>query len=134
MNTKELEFAYKIRLALNENLDKLPPSTVERLAAARKLALTRKNQEHRFALHVAAPGYASAFSWLFAEPQSWVRKMAMAAPLIVLVLGLNSLYHAEQQRRIAETAELDAMVLSDELPLTAYLDHGFNAYLAKRTE
>jgi hypothetical protein len=26
-------------------------------------------------------------------------------------------------------AELDAAVLSDELPLTAYLDHGFNAYL-----
>jgi hypothetical protein len=26
-------------------------------------------------------------------------------------------------------AELDAAVLADELPLTAYLDHGFNAYL-----
>ena len=35
----------------------------------------------------------------------------------------------------ADPAERDAAVLSDELPLTAYLDDGFNAYLAsqKRT-
>ena len=31
-------------------------------------------------------------------------------------------------------AELDAGVLSDELPLTAYLDQGFNAYLAQREQ
>jgi hypothetical protein len=31
-------------------------------------------------------------------------------------------------------AELDAAVLSDELPLTAYLDTGFNAYLEKRAQ
>lgn len=134
MNAKELDFAYRIRHALNENLDNLPPSTVERLAIARKLALSRKRQEHLSILHVAERGYASPFSRFFAEPLSWVGKMGLAVPLIALVLGLNSLYHAEQQRRIAETAELDAMVLSDELPLTAYLDHGFNAYLAKRTE
>jgi hypothetical protein len=41
-------------------------------------------------------------------------------------------YQVEQERRIAEIAELDAAVLSDELPLTAYLDHGFNAYLAQQ--
>jgi hypothetical protein len=31
-------------------------------------------------------------------------------------------------------AELDAAVLSDELPLSAYLDHGFNAYLENREQ
>jgi len=45
---------------------------------------------------------------------------------------LVGIYQYEQQRRIAETAEIDAAVLSDELPLSAYTDHGFNAYLAKR--
>ena len=37
----------------------------------------------------------------------------------------------EQQERIADLAEIDAAVLSDELPLDAYLDHGFNAYLSQ---
>jgi hypothetical protein len=32
---------------------------------------------------------------------------------------------------VADLAELDAAVLSDELPLSAYLDHGFNAYLTQ---
>ena len=44
------------------------------------------------------------------------------------------IYQAEQQQRISELAELDAAVLSDELPLSAYLDHGFNAYLTKREQ
>ena len=43
-------------------------------------------------------------------------------------------YQYEQKQRIAELAELDAALLSDELPLSAYLDHGFNAYLANRSE
>jgi hypothetical protein len=55
--------------------------------------------------------------------------MGVALPLLVLVAGLIGIYQYEQQEHIAEIAELDAAVLSDELPLSAYLDHGFNAYL-----
>jgi hypothetical protein len=56
----------------------------------------------------------------------------VAVPLMVLVAGLAGIYQYEEQQRIAEIAELDAAVLSDELPLTAYLDTGFNAYVAQR--
>ena len=37
MNTDDLNFAYKVRHALNEQLDDLPASTTDRLAQARKL-------------------------------------------------------------------------------------------------
>ena len=37
MNSDDIDLAYKIRHALNENLDNLPASTTERLAAARRL-------------------------------------------------------------------------------------------------
>jgi hypothetical protein len=40
----------------------------------------------------------------------------------------------EKQLRINETADIDAAMLTDELPLSAYADHGFNAYLATREE
>jgi uncharacterized protein DUF3619 len=34
----------------------------------------------------------------------------------------------------ADLAELDAQVLSDELPVTAYLDQGFEVWLDHSTE
>jgi hypothetical protein len=58
----------------------------------------------------------------------------VAVPLLAAVFGLAGLYQYEQQQRIAELAELDAAVLSDELPLTAYTDHGFNAYVSSQPQ
>jgi hypothetical protein len=57
MNTEELNFAYKVRHALNETLDDLPPATTDRLAQARQMALARKKADgaaRRTALSCAA--------------------------------------------------------------------------------
>lgn len=134
MNSNQLNFAYKVRHALNENLDNLPASTTDRLASARRIALSRQKKESP--LHALAPQrlIAGPAGVMFGERLSWLARMGVAVPLIVLVLGLTGIYRYEQQRRINDTADIDAEVLSDELPLTAYLDHGFNAYLAKRGE
>lgn len=129
MNTDDLNFAYKVRHALNERLDDLPASTTDRLAQARKAALARKKAHVEVRVtrtELAAAGGAGGF---FAQNFSWINRMGVALPMLVLVGGLVGIYHYEQQQRIAELAELDAAVLSDELPLSAYLDHGFNAYL-----
>lgn len=129
MNTDDLNFAYKVRHALNENLDNLPPSTTQRLAGARRLALARK-KAHVPVVVARLAGNAGSFF----QPLSWLGKMGVAVPLLALAAGLVGIYQAEQQQRISELAELDAAVLSDELPLSAYLDHGFNAYLTKREQ
>lgn len=133
MNSDDLNFAYKVRHALNEHADHLPPSTCERLASARKSALARKKADmpSMIAERRLAGNLGSFFSF------SMFGRMAVAVPLIALVTGLAGIYQYEEQKRIAELAELDAAVLSDELPLTAYLDTGFNAYLEqqkKRTQ
>jgi len=52
-------------------------------------------------------------------------------PLAALVAGLFAIAYFEDQQRTAELADIDAAMLSDDLPLTAYLDHGFNAYLTR---
>jgi hypothetical protein len=134
MNTKQLNFVYKVRHALNENLDKLTPSTAEKLASARKIALSRKKKESRLRVFVPQRLLAGQINNLFSEPLSLLARMGSVVPLIILVAGLIGIYQYEQQRRISDTAEIDAEVLSDELPLSAYLDHGFNAYLAKRDD
>ncbi|KFI06680.1 DUF3619 family protein [Massilia sp. BSC265] len=126
MNTDDINLAYKIRHALNENLDALPASTTDRLAAARALALSRKKPE---APRQSQPAKRPLFDVkaLFTGPA--LARMAVAAPMLALVIGMGGVYQYEQQQRLAAMAEIDAAVLADELPLTAYLDHGFNAYM-----
>ncbi|MFL6673493.1 MAG: DUF3619 family protein [Massilia sp.] len=128
MNTDDINLAYKVRHALNENLDKLPASTTQRLAAARAQALSRKKADAPARQLERRPVFN--FGALFSP--SGLGRIGVVVPLLALVAGLAGVYQYEQQQRIAELAELDAAVLSDELPLTAYLDHGFNAYLASQ--
>lgn len=133
MNTQNINFAYKVRHALTENLDHLPPSTTERLASARKLALSRKKAQPNARILQRWPYNARAlFSSLFSF--AWLGRLSVAVPLVALVVALGGVVRYEEQQRIADIAELDAAVLSDELPLTAYLDHGFNAYLAQSAQ
>ncbi|MEC5159351.1 hypothetical protein ACFDR9_000767 [Janthinobacterium sp. CG_23.3] len=132
MNTEDLNFAYKVRHALNEKLDNLPPSTSERLAAARAQAMARKKAHAPAPLaHSVAAGTIGRF---FSQPFALLGRMSLVLPLLAMGAGVVGIYQYEQDQQIAELAELDAEVLSDELPLSAYLDHGFNAYLTTKRE
>jgi hypothetical protein len=134
--TKELEFALQLRRALDENAARIPPATTDRLAAARRAALARKKPEA-----VQAPVFAPVFvgaGTLAHMPQPEpsrrlprLRKLALAWPVLALVIGLAGIAWWEDHQRTAELADIDAAMLSDDLPLNAYLDHGFNAYLTR---
>ena len=131
MNTDDINLAYKIRHALNENLDTLPASTTERLAAARARALSRKKAD------APASRQQQQRPWFDVRAvfsTQWVTRAAVAAPLLAMVFGLAGVYQVQREQRTAELADLDAAVLSDDLPLTAYTDHGFNAYLAQQQQ
>jgi hypothetical protein len=130
MNTDDVNFAYKVRHALDEQLDQLPPSTTGRLACARQIALARKKAHAPVLVaQEALAGNAGRIGASFFQPFSWRSRFGVALPLLVFAAALVAIYQVEQQQHISELAELDVAVLSDELPLSAYLDHGFNAYL-----
>ena len=134
MTARDINFAYKVRHALNENVEALPAATVDRLSAARKIALSRKKKDapiRVLATQGVLAGHAGAF---FEQPLSWIGRLGVAAPLLLGAAIFVGMYQSAQQQRISELADIDAAVLSDELPLSAYVDHGFNAYLAKRAE
>lgn len=126
MNTDDLNFAYKVRHALNEKLEAMPASATDRLAAARQAALARKKKEAPVGLLQRV--FAGAHD---GRGMVWAGRMSVAVPLLATAIGLASLYQYEQKQHIAELAEIDAAVLSDELPLTAYLDQGFDAYVSQ---
>ncbi len=129
-HSEELEFAYKVRRALDQRSAALPPAAAARLAAARRQALSQRKQEAPAALPLAAA--AGAALRQLPPHGSWLQRLGVAAPLLAGLLLFVGLYQYEQQSHINELADLDAAVLADDLPLSAYADHGFNAFLAKR--
>lgn len=135
MNSKEINFAFKVRHALNENLDNLPAPTADRLAAARKAAMARKKKDaptRVLARQGVLAGHAGSF---FGDHRlSWLTRIGVAAPILAGMVLLFGLYQYEQQHRIAAAADIDAAMLSDELPPSAYLDRGFSAYLAQQQD
>ncbi len=138
LEIKELEFVQGMRRALDESAASLPSATTARLTAARKAALARKKAEPVLvrvpslaAAGVGAAGMAALPGGLPPRRRSAFARFALAWPLAALVAGLFAIAYFEDQQRTAELADIDAAMLSDDLPLTAYLDHGFNAYLTR---
>lgn len=138
MNAKDLTLAYKVRHALDQGAENLPENAAERLASARKIALSRKKQESEqiaFAPRAAGAGHDHArHTFHFDNLTIWAGRMGVLIPLVVMIFGLMGLYRYEQREQIIETANIDAEVLTDDLPLSAYLDHGFNAFLSNANE
>ncbi|HTI18446.1 MAG TPA: DUF3619 family protein [Trinickia sp.] len=133
----ELEFARNVCRALDENAAKLPAPALDKLAAARRIALARKKPET-----VAAPAFVPLFAPAGAVragygPDSGERRVSPLRralrvwPILALVVGVAAVAYWENAERAAELADIDAAMLNDDLPLNAYLDHGFNAYLSR---
>ncbi|WP_321879040.1 DUF3619 family protein [Paraburkholderia bannensis] len=137
LENKELEFVQGMRRALDESAASLPSATTARLTAARKAALARKKAEPvlvrvpSLAAAGVGAGVAALPGGLPPRRRSALARFALAWPLAALVAGLFAIAYFEDQQRTAELADIDAAMLSDDLPLTAYLDHGFNAYLTR---
>ena len=96
-----------------------------RLAAARLAALERQHPE-------PAPAWKCADNVL-GRLEGWGGlSLRVLVPLALLLAGAVAIYAWQQNQRLAELEEIDAQLLSDELPIDAYLDRGFQSWLKKR--
>jgi hypothetical protein len=57
------------------------------------------------------------------------QRIASALPLIVLLAGLVTIHVVQNDRRAREVADVDAALLTDDLPPAAYADPGFVQFL-----
>ena len=53
-------------------------------------------------------------------------------PAVVLCVAFAATYVWQQRQGAAEVEELDAQLLTSDLPIDAYLDQGFAAWLKRR--
>jgi Protein of unknown function (DUF3619) len=126
----EIKFANKIRQALNEGVraDGMNSRVVERLRAAREQALARRKVEREPALAWArstAVGVIGGFGGFGGF------SLRALLPTALLVAGLIAIYSWQYDQRAADIEELDAQLLTDDLPIDAYLDRGFETWLKK---
>ena len=117
---KEREIAYRIRHYLNLGTDGIDRKTVDRLFKARQNALARQKVAVA-RLNLAGIGNIAAD---FLLPQA--RTLIALLGLTLSVVGVTYWNYYQQA---AENEEIDSALLADELPINAYLDRGFHAWL-----
>ncbi len=117
----ELHFIFKVRQHLNRGLYELRPETTDRLAAARQMALAHQKQTAAQSVLATAGSY---FQIQFEGPRikQFIAALALAACAITA-----SFWVADQ--RVKELSEIDSALLSDELPVSAFIDKGFSEWL-----
>jgi len=123
----EQQFANKIRQVLNQGT-RLETRILERLRQGRERALEMRKPEREPALgwaRVSTDGVIGRFGGLGGF------SFRLLLPMTLLVFGLVAIYSWQQDQRAADVEELDAQLLTDDLPMDAYLDRGFEAWLKK---
>lgn len=117
---EDTEFGYKARQILNQGVDSLDRKVVGRLHEARQVALNSQRMPVA-GLRLAGIGHAVEFAFL---PNARNLLAAMA-----LILGATGTYYWNAFEQAQEYEEIDSALLADELPPSAYLDRGFQAWL-----
>jgi len=122
-------FGRQVAARLAAGTAEIPYNVTERLRAARVQAVARRKQAQlRGASSVVASGGTAAMTF-GDDGQSLWNRIASALPLIALAAGLILIHAIENDRRASEVAEVDAALLTDDLPPSAYADPGFVQFL-----
>jgi len=121
----EQEFALRIKQELDIGSHGLPASVEVRLQAARRHALDRMPAK----IGVLSP--AGVGRLVDARAREWLAPIVTSVALLLMVV-VGSQLTASQ--RAVENEEIDSALLSDDLPIDAYLDRGFVTWLKRDSQ
>lgn len=126
---------FKLAARLSDGTDSLPHDLSERLRAARVQAVSQRKRVRVMQTAPALVGSGKSAALLLGEdgPGIWGR-MAALIPLVALVAGLFVIDTIQNENRAQEVAEVDAALLTDDLPPSAYTDPGFMQFLKSSRE
>jgi hypothetical protein len=121
----EARVALRLAACLDGSVAALPHDIEERLRVARERALAR-TRALRFAPS-ALVVHRGESAVLGASP--WWLKLASLVPIVLLTIGLLLIAQLNELQQIEAAAEIDAVLLADDLPPAAYADPGFGEFL-----
>jgi hypothetical protein len=132
--TSQDHFGMRLATRLSDSTDALPQHVVERLRASRVQALDRFKQSKAVTTSsIQISGGAATLSFGNESGGVW-RRIASVLPLLALVAGLVAVNMLDRDTRVRELAEIDAAILTDDLPPAAYTDPGFVQFLSAKRE
>ena len=126
----ELQLARRIRQILDADAGRIEKRRLERLRAARERALLVQKQ--------AAP--AGGVAWLGSAAAQYLDSDSVSRlwlPIGALIVGLALIFQIQSMQpslSAAEAEEIDTALLTSELPINAYLDRGFDAWLKRSSQ
>ena len=122
----ELHFAHKIRQHLNQGLQQLPSANLNRLDEARQKAVACKKQ----VVSRSVLAYAGHFA--IHQIENLNSKQVFASFALLLCIAISTFWMADQH--VSEMGAIDSALLADELPIRAFTDKGFDAWLKRSSQ
>lgn len=129
----QARFALRVTARLTERSQDLGADVTERLRFAREKALERARAT-RPAEAQAKVGTTRAGAAILGGGSGWWIKIASVLPVLALVAGLVLIQRWQDNAQVSVAAEVDAALLSDDLPPKAYSDAGFAEFLKTPNE
>jgi hypothetical protein len=129
--TLEARFALRVTARLTDRARDLHPDVRERLRVATDAALNKARIARTPAsAEVMVPAGLGAMALLSrGMGAAWWVRIGSALPVVALLLGLVMIQRWQDSNQISVAAEVDAALLADDLPPSAYSDIGFAEYL-----
>jgi Protein of unknown function (DUF3619) len=125
----QARFALRVTAGLTERSLELGPDLTERLRFARERALERARASRVIETSSKLGWTRGGAVILGSTGSQWWIRIGSALPVLVLVAGLVLIQRWQDNAQIAVAAEVDAALLSDDLPPNAYSDAGFAEFL-----
>jgi hypothetical protein len=127
----QARFARRVAARLHEQAERAGSDIDERLRFARGQALERARAARAAAAQSAPAAVGGPVLALTGETGGtpWWARVAVLLPVLLLIAGFTLIQQRHSQAQIDAAAEIDAALLSDDLPPTAYTDPGFVEFL-----
>jgi len=124
----QARFARRVVARLSDGAGDLDSDVAERLRFGRERALERAALARKAAASSSTVGVTRGGAALLGGSGWWLR-VASVLPLVALLVGLVLIQRWQTTAQISVAAEVDAALLADDLPPTAYRDAGFVEFL-----
>ena len=127
-NKQEKDFAQKITRTLNWGLSRIEADKLDRIRAGRQRALEAYREPVTILGLVTVSGQTLDIS-------TWIRKPLFLLPILAIVAAVAAYTLSGTDDIYDETGgELDAQLLTGELPINAFLDKDFGSWVKESSQ